>query len=67
MNSIGIVTYLNPIIGHHEGDIIGKICAETGRNVIDVALERGVVTQEQINEIFSTENLLHPKYVGKKY
>lgn len=67
MNSIGIVTYLNPIIGHHEGDIIGKICAETGRNVIEVALERGVLTQEQINEIFSTENLLHPKYLGKKF
>lgn len=64
MNSIGIVTYLDPIIGHEEGDIIGKICAATGRNVAEVALERGVVTQEQLNEIFSTENLLNPKYVG---
>ncbi|XNM69590.1 hypothetical protein ACLK1Y_23260 [Escherichia coli] len=24
-NSIGIVTYLNPFIGHHNGDIVGKI------------------------------------------
>ncbi len=32
-NSIGIVTYLNPYIGHHEGDIVGKICAETGKSV----------------------------------
>lgn len=23
-NSIGIVTYLNPFIGHHEGDIVGR-------------------------------------------
>ena len=23
-NSIGIVTYLNPFIGHHNGDLVGK-------------------------------------------
>jgi hypothetical protein len=33
-NSIGIVTYLNPFIGHHNGDIVGKICAETGKSVV---------------------------------
>lgn len=67
MNSIGIVTYLDPIIGHAEGDLIGKICAQTGKNVAEVALERGVVTQAQLDEIFSTENLLNPKYMGKKH
>lgn len=64
MNSIGIITFLDPLIGHEEGDKIGKICAATGRNVADVALERGVVTQEQLDKIFSTENLLNPKYIG---
>ncbi|WP_413586676.1 aspartate ammonia-lyase [Bdellovibrio sp. HCB274] len=67
MNSIGIVTYLDPIIGHAEGDLIGKICAQTGKSVAEVALERGVVTQAQLDEIFSTENLLNPKYLGKKH
>lgn len=67
MNSIGIVTYLDPIIGHAEGDLIGKICAQTGKSVAEVALERGVVTQEQLNEIFSVENLLNPKYLGKRH
>ena len=67
MNSIGIVTYLDPIIGHAEGDLIGKICAQTGRSVAEVALERGVVTQAQLDEIFSVENLLNPKYLGKRH
>jgi len=67
MNSIGIVTYLDPIIGHAEGDLIGKICAQTGKSVAEVALERGVVTQAQLDEIFSVENLLNPKYLGKKH
>lgn len=39
-NSIGIVTYLNPFIGHHNGDIVGKICAETGKSVREVVLGR---------------------------
>jgi len=28
MNSIGIVTFLNPIIGHHNGDLAGR-CFES--------------------------------------
>ncbi|MBB1269523.1 aspartate ammonia-lyase [Shewanella sp. SR44-3] len=66
LNSIGIVTYLNPFIGHHEGDIIGKICAQTGKSVREVALERGVLTAEELDEILSVENLMHPKYQVKR-
>lgn len=66
-NSIGIVTYLNPYIGHHEGDIVGKICAETGRSVKDVAMERGLLGEEELNEIFSTQNLMRPQYKAKLY
>ncbi|GAA4895285.1 aspartate ammonia-lyase [Ferrimonas pelagia] len=66
-NSIGIITYLNPIIGHHEGDIVGKICAETGRNVREVVLERGLLTEAQLDEIFSVQNLIAPAYSGKRY
>lgn len=67
MNSIGIVTFLDPLLGHEACDQIGKICASTGKTVSEVALEKGMVTQEQLNEIFSMENMLHPKYVGKRY
>lgn len=66
-NSIGIVTYLNPYIGHHEGDIVGKICAETGKNVREVVLERGLLTEEELDDIFSVENLMRPQYKGKRY
>lgn len=66
MNSIGIVTLLDPFIGHEEGDRIGKICAETGKSVREVALERGVLTEEQLDQIFSIENLMNPQYVVSK-
>uniref|UniRef100_A0A1B0C7D0 Aspartate ammonia-lyase n=1 Tax=Glossina palpalis gambiensis TaxID=67801 RepID=A0A1B0C7D0_9MUSC len=61
-NSIGIVTYLNPFIGHHKGDIIGKICSQSGKSVKEVALEKGFLTEKEINKIFSLKNLIHPQY-----
>ncbi|AWX14888.1 aspartate ammonia-lyase [Mergibacter septicus] len=64
-NSIGIVTYLNPFIGHHNGDLVGKICAKTGRGVKEVVLEQGLLTEEELNDILSIENLMHPKYKAK--
>ena len=66
-NSIGIVTYLNPYIGHHNGDIIGKICAETGKSVREVVLERGLLTEIELDDIFSLHNLMNPVYRAKRY
>lgn len=67
MNSIAIVTYLDPILGHEMCDQIGKLCAKTGKSVSEVVLERKLVTQAQLDEIFSIENMLNPKYIGKKH
>lgn len=66
-HSIGIVTYLNPYIGHHNGDIVGKICAETGKSVRDVVLERGLLSHAELDEILSLENLRHPVYKAKRF
>ncbi|EGT71367.1 aspA [Escherichia coli O104:H4 str. C227-11] len=46
-----IVTYLNPFIGHHNGDIVVKICAETGKSVREVVLERGLLTEAELDDI----------------
>ncbi|PJG83861.1 aspartate ammonia-lyase [Caviibacterium pharyngocola] len=64
-NSIGIVTYLNPFIGHHNGDIVGKTCAQTGRSVRDVVLEMGLLTKAELDDILSVENLMNPTYKAK--
>ncbi|MDG6895987.1 aspartate ammonia-lyase [Volucribacter amazonae] len=61
-NSIGLVTYLNPFIGHHNGDLIGKICAKTGKGVREVVLEQGLLTEQQLDEILSVQNLMYPRY-----
>lgn len=66
-NSIGIITYLNPIIGHAAGDRIGKEAARTGRSVRELILEEGLLDEAQLDRILSTDNLMHPEYLGTRY
>ena len=67
MNSIGIVTFLNPLIGHHNGALVGKECARTGKSVREVVLEMGLLTAVDLDEIFSAKNLARPKFLGKSF
>ena len=67
MNSIGIVTYLNEVIGHHNGDLVGRECARTGKSVREVVLEKELLSEEQLEQLLSPENLLRPTYAGKTY
>ena len=62
LESIGIVTYLNPVIGHHNGDLVGRECARSGRSVRDVVLEMGLLEESVLDEILSPENLLRPHF-----
>lgn len=58
INSIGIVTLLNPYIGHHYGDEISKICRQTGQSVKEVALELKLMSAKDLDAVFAHENLL---------
>lgn len=60
MNSIGIVTYLNPYIGHHNGDLIGKLCRTTGKSVREIVLENNLMDVTLLDQILSVENLSSP-------
>ncbi len=66
-NSIGLVTYLNPFIGHHNGDLVGKICAKTGKSVREVVLEKGLLRAEELDDILSTQKLMKPQYKAKRF
>lgn len=65
MNSIGIVTSLNPILGYETVSSIAKEALQTGKSVHQITvLERGLIHQSKWDEIFSLENLLHPKFIN---
>jgi aspartate ammonia-lyase len=66
MNSIGIVTQLNPILGYEICSSIAGDALLSGKSVHDiVVLERKLINQEKWDEIFSIENLIHPKFINK--
>lgn len=58
MRSVGIVTLLDPILGHAKCDEIGKLCIAENKTIQEVVLEQGLLTQQQFDEIFAMENLI---------
>lgn len=60
MNSIGVVTALNPVIGYKNSTKIAKEALETGRGVYELVLEHGVLTKEELDEILKPENMIKP-------
>ncbi|HQB38216.1 MAG TPA: aspartate ammonia-lyase [Deltaproteobacteria bacterium] len=64
INSIGIVTALNPIIGYEQSAAVAKQALATGRSVYDLVLEQGLMEKELLDEVLSTENLLHPRFIS---
>lgn len=63
MNSVGIVTALNPILGYEQSAAIAKEAFETGGSVIDIVRSRGLLSEDKLAEIFSLENLMHPRFI----
>ena len=55
--TIGIVTALNPVLGHHVGDELAKEAMETGKGILELVREKKLLTEDQIEEIFSPENI----------
>jgi len=67
LNSIGLITFLNPYIGHHMGDVIGKEAVLTGKTVKELVLEKQLLSEEELDKILSLENLMHPQYKARLY
>ncbi|WP_025881454.1 aspartate ammonia-lyase [Segatella baroniae] len=57
-NSIGIVTALNPYIGYKNSTKVAKEALETNRSVYDIVLEKGLMTQDKLDEALDPKNML---------
>lgn len=65
MNSIGIVTALNPILGYETCAAIAKEALEEGTSVHDlVVVKYKYITQEKWDEVYSFENMIHPVFIN---
>ncbi len=52
--SLALSTYLVPFIGYDKASEISKEAFKTGRTVREVALEKGILPEEKLDEIFSS-------------
>jgi aspartate ammonia-lyase len=63
MNSIGIVTALNPILGYETSASIAKEAHRTGATIREIVLKRNLLDEARLDEIFSIENLKRPRFI----
>ena len=64
--SIGIVTAINPHVGYETASQVAKEALATGRSVRDIVLERGILTEEELNIILNPYEMTKPGIAGKE-
>jgi aspartate ammonia-lyase len=65
-NSIGLVTALVPVIGYEPSAAIAKEALKTGGSVYELVLEKGLLTQEQLDQMLKPENMTDPREIPTK-
>jgi aspartate ammonia-lyase len=58
--NVGIVTALVPYLTYQVSSDIAKEARSTGKTVREIVLERGLMTEEELNHIFSPSQLTSP-------
>lgn len=57
-NSIGMVTLLNNVIGHRNGDLVGREAARSNRSVREVVLAMGLLDEARLDQLLSVDTLV---------
>ncbi|MFA8434896.1 MAG: aspartate ammonia-lyase [Marinifilaceae bacterium] len=66
LNSIGIVTALNPTLGYEASSSLAKEALANNRSVYDLVLERNLLSKEMLDELLAPERMIKPqKFVTK--
>lgn len=65
-SSIGIVTALNPYIGYENSSAVAKEAHASGRSVSEIVLEKGLLTQAELDDILRPEVLTQPRAFIKR-
>jgi aspartate ammonia-lyase len=66
-HSIGLVTALNPYIGYEKSTQVADEALKSGRSVYEIVLEKGYLSQAELDNILSPENMTKPRYLHKKH
>jgi aspartate ammonia-lyase len=65
-NSVGIITAINPHVGYETAAAIAKEAIETGKSVRELCVERGALTEEELDIILHPYEMTDPGISGKE-
>ena len=60
-NSVGLVTALNPAIGYENATRVAREALASGRSVVDLVLEHGLLDEATLSELLKPERLTSPQ------
>ena len=64
-NSIGLVTALVPVIGYEKSAGIAKEALKTGGSVYNLVLEKGLLSQEKLDDMLKPDNMTDPRKIPR--
>ena len=59
LNSVTLITSLNPILGYEKSSAIAKEALATNKRVYDIILEQELFTKEQLDELLQPKNMVN--------
>ena len=59
-STIALATALNPYIGYAKAAELVKESVATGRPIVELAREKGLLSEEQIREMLDPKNMTEP-------
>ncbi|WP_100398353.1 aspartate ammonia-lyase [Bacillus sp. FJAT-44742] len=66
-HSVGIITAINPHVGYETASRIAKEAIQTGMSVRQICLERGILTEEELDEILDAKEMTNPGIAGGRF
>ncbi len=65
-NSVGIVTAINPHVGYEVASQVAQTALATGRPVREIVLEKGILSEEELDLILNTHEMTKPGIAGSE-
>lgn len=64
--SIGLATVLNPFIGYERAAVVAKEAVATGKTIREVVLEKGILSEKEINKILDPMAMTRPRVIKRQ-
>ncbi|MBB5174390.1 aspartate ammonia-lyase [Texcoconibacillus texcoconensis] len=64
-HSVGIITAINPHVGYETASRIAKEAISSGRSVREICVEKGILTEEELNQILDPQDMTNPGVSGR--